>query len=114
MSQEFVEAFHTHYSTQRKHPGRGNASPDAWASGEERSVRCQRDGAKQEWEVGSDGKKKRAAGNPLSAGGSQGPLLLPKAEDTGNLRHVFRECKSNVISCRSVDFTAFSGILMAA
>jgi hypothetical protein len=38
------------------------------------------------------GDKKRAAGNPLSAGGSQGPLLLPKAEDIGKLGHVLGPC----------------------
>jgi hypothetical protein len=43
--------------------------------------------------VRKGGKTKRAAGNPLSAGGSQGPLFLPKAEDTGKVDHVAGESK---------------------
>src|SRR5262245_46948658 len=38
--------------------------------------------------------KNRAAGNPLYAGGSQGPLLLPKVEDTRKVGHVRDQCKS--------------------
>src|SRR3954453_2175925 len=49
--------------------------------------RRQRDGRR------GGGDKKKAAGNPLSPGGSQGPLLLPKAEDTSNLHHDSGECK---------------------
>jgi hypothetical protein len=46
--------------------------------------------------------KKRAAGNPLSAGGSQGPLLLPKVEDTSKLDHTWGECKRS--TQRQMDF----------
>src|SRR5437016_3832222 len=58
--------------------------------------RRQRDGRR------GGGDKKRAAGNPLSAGGSQGPLLLPKAEDTSNLGHDSGECKPPGGYCRGV------------
>src|SRR5262249_46799582 len=42
----------------------------------------------------SRGKRKRAAGNPLSADGPDVLFLLPKVEDTGNVGHTFREGKS--------------------
>jgi|SRR5579883_2300012 len=56
--------------------------------------------------------KKRAAGNPLTAGGSQGPLLLPKAEDISNLHHDFSECNFAAISCDCRKFTAFAEIFV--
>src|SRR5579871_1791278 len=60
------------------------------------------------------GDKKRAAGNPLSAGGSQGPLLLPKAEDISNLGHDFAGCKFAAIYCDEEEFAAFADILLWA
>src|SRR3954447_13337608 len=57
--------------------GRVGNAPGKGRSGVGKSVRAQ----------------KRAAGNPLSAGGSQGPRLLPKAEDTSNVGHVCGACK---------------------
>src|SRR5262249_49429603 len=56
---------------------------------------------------GEGRKRNRAGGNPLTAAGSRGPLLLPKAEDTGNLDQVQRRC--NQPGARVAIFPALTG-----
>jgi hypothetical protein len=49
---------------------------------------------------------RRAADNPLDVGGSQGPLLLPKAEDTCNVGHVSQGSKSDLFFFSQRNFYA--------